>query len=118
MVNSKIFILSLVNIFLLLIGQSLWKFGIQKVGSVSLNTAYQLVGSPYILMGFVFYALATLLWFHLLAIAPFSVIYPMQSMAYIFGIIIAWTIFGEAIPYTRWIGCAVIMAGVYIISLK
>jgi drug/metabolite transporter (DMT)-like permease len=58
------------------------------------------------------------LWFRILSLAPISIVYPMQSMAYILVILLAWLFFGENIPWTRWFGGFVIIIGVYFVSLK
>lgn len=81
--SIKIFGLCILNVVLLLARQTRWKLGIQKLGLVSVSTIKQLIISTSILFGFVLYGIATALWFKLLSISPFSVIYPLQSMAYI-----------------------------------
>ena len=59
--------------------------------------------------------MATLLWFHILKHFEFSVAYPLTSISYIIGILAALFVFHEAIPYTRWIGVILIMAGVFLV---
>lgn len=111
---SKYMVYIGINIFLLVAGQGLWKIGIQKIGEF---TIANIILSTYIWAGIILYALATFIWLKVLSIAPLSVAYPMQSLAYIFGMIMAYFLFGEIIPMTRWLGACVIFVGVILISL-
>ena len=52
----------------------------------------------------------------LLALHPFSMVYPMLSLAYVMGMLAAMLFFHEQIPLTRWIGIALIMAGCVLIA--
>jgi uncharacterized membrane protein len=117
-VNIKIFIFTIINISLLVSGQLLWKLGIQQVGGVSYSVFFQLISSWYMWLGTIVYVVATIIWFKLLSMGNLSVVYPLQSLAYVFSILLAWIIFGENIPWTRWLGVAVLVLGVYLISLE
>ena len=55
---------------------------------------------------------ATLIWMYILKHFELSIAYPLVSISYIFGMFAAMFIFHEAIPITRWIGVALIIAGV------
>ena len=59
--------------------------------------------------------MATLLWFHILKHFEFSVAYPLTGISYIIGMAAAIFVFHEAIPYTRWIGVILIIAGVFLV---
>lgn len=111
----KVF-LFLLNIILLVSGQTLWKIGSEKLQMNGWSTIINAMVSPWIMGGAVLYALATVIWIYLLAKLPLSLIYPLQSMAYIFALIIAMVIFKEVIPLTRWIGVIVILFGVYLVT--
>lgn len=56
------------------------------------------------------------IWLGLLKRMEFSVLYPLVSLSYIFGLFAAQFIFHENIPPIRWIGVLVIILGVYLIS--
>jgi len=116
--NTKVALMLISNIILLVIGQGCWKLGIQKVPDVSLDTVKPLLMSPYIWAGVLLYFFGTIIWLKILSMIPLSIAYPLQSTAYILGIFMALIFFKEVIPWTRWLGCLIIMIGVYIISLK
>lgn len=109
--------LILLNIMCLVFGQTAWKYGLQNIqlhGSM-INKFFQIVFSPLILIGFVLYILATVIWMYLLSKLPLSFLYPLQSIAYVFALFVAFYLFKEQIPLTRWIGTGVILIGVYLV---
>lgn len=56
------------------------------------------------------------IWVTMLKRLDFSILYPMISMSYIFGLIAAKLVFHEQVSLIRWIGVAVIIVGVVLIS--
>ncbi|MCL6570976.1 MAG: EamA family transporter [Bacillus sp. (in: Bacteria)] len=109
--------LILTNIVCLVLGQTAWKYGLENVqlhGSL-IQKFFQIVFSPFILLGFALYIIATVIWMYLLSKLPLSFLYPLQSLAYILAMFIALFLFKEQIPVSRWIGAGVIMFGIYII---
>jgi drug/metabolite transporter (DMT)-like permease len=78
----------------------------------------QVLMSPFIVGGLLLYAVATIVWFAVLSEADLSFAYPLQSMAYIIGMLAAWLILKEVIPMTRWVGVLIIMIGVAVVSYK
>jgi drug/metabolite transporter (DMT)-like permease len=112
------YVLLLLNIVLLLAGQTLWKFGLERMGGIHLHNALSVMTSPLIMSGCVLYGVATVLWLAVLSRLPLSTAYPMQSLAYVFGLLLAWLLFGEAIPQNRWIGAGIILVGVSVVGVK
>jgi drug/metabolite transporter (DMT)-like permease len=114
---SKLMIygLLLLNILLLSGGQIVWKNALQNMSGGL--TVMNVLTSPGIYIGGFMYVIATGLWLVVLNNLKLSTAYPLQSFAYVIGILAAWLIFGESIPTTRWIGGAVILAGVFLVSL-
>jgi drug/metabolite transporter (DMT)-like permease len=110
--------LLLLNIMLLVAGQTVWKIGLDRLGGLHLNNAMQVLTSPWIVSGVFLYGLATLLWLAVLSRLPLSTAYPLQSLAYVFALLLAWLLFGEAVPPNRWIGTGIILAGVFVIGMK
>lgn len=111
------YLLILFNICCLVFGQTSWKYGMQNLhlhGNV-ISKIFQFFFSPFILIGFALYIIATIIWMYLLSKLPLSFLYPLQSLAYVLSIVIAILIFKEHIPLTRWIGTGVILIGVYLI---
>lgn len=59
---------------------------------------------------------AMLTWMYVLKHYEFSLAYPLLSISYLIGLLSAYFIFHEAIPFTRWIGVVIIMIGVYFVA--
>jgi drug/metabolite transporter (DMT)-like permease len=106
------------NILLLVVGQVVWKIGLEKVGGLGAHNALQVLFSPLILLGIAIYGVATVVWLYVLSRLPLSLAYPLQSLAYVFALLIAFFLFKEGIPVNRWIGAAVILAGITVMSWK
>ena len=47
---------------------------------------------------------------------PFSLAYPLSSLAYVFGMVAAMWIFHEQISLVQWLGILLIMAGCYCVA--
>jgi drug/metabolite transporter (DMT)-like permease len=110
------FFLIICNTILLVAGQTLWKIGAKNISFSGLNTVVKMIVSPWIISGGVLYVIATGIWLYLLSKLPLSLIYPLQSFAYVLGLIVAFYIFKENIPIIRWIGVTVILFGVYLVA--
>ncbi|MDR2533337.1 MAG: EamA family transporter [Tannerellaceae bacterium] len=103
---------------LLAAGQVLLKIGLEKMGSLSLSWKFlvsQLGNWPLAAAGGCMGG-ATLLWMYMLRRFEFGVVYPMTSLGYVFGMIAAAAVFNEHISATRWIGVALVIAGVVLIA--
>lgn len=110
------YMLITVNIILLVVGQMLWKQGMLKFTYTGITNLLKFAFTPYILIGLIMYGIATIIWLYLLKTAEFSLIYPLQSLAYIVGVIIACIIFNESVSTIRWIGIAIIFLGVFLVA--
>ena len=108
--------LLLLNIIMLVAGQVLFKLGLEKMGGVALANSWKAMFVPHIIAGLVLYALATLVWFVILSRMPLSTAYPIQSLAYVLGMVIALLIFNEPVSLTKWVGAGVIIIGVILVS--
>lgn len=114
----KTILLILLNVVLLTSGQLLWKKGLTAAGGLSLSNILQVFISPLVAAGLLLYVVATVVWFAVLSKADLSYAYPLQSIAYIVGMIAAWLILKEVIPLNRWVGVLIIMIGVAVVSYK
>ncbi|WP_442602021.1 EamA family transporter [Paenibacillus sp. KN14-4R] len=101
------------NIILLVIGQILFKIGLQQSGGLQW---VKLILSPAIWSGLMLYGIATIVWFIVLSRLPLSVAYPMQSLAYVLAMFPAVWLFGEELTLTKVAGVIVILFGVYLIA--
>lgn len=113
-----VYLALLLNIALLVAGQVVWKIGLSKAGGLQLENALHVLFSPLIILGVFLYGVATVIWLYVLSRLPLSFVYPLQSLAYVFALIVAFVLFKESIPPTRWIGTVIILAGIAVLSWK
>ena len=59
---------------------------------------------------------ANLFWLWLLDKYPFSQIYPLTSLGFLFGMLSGLFIFHETVGYLQWIGAVMIILGCYFIA--
>lgn len=114
------YILAVTSILLAVAGQLLMKRGMMSFGAFPVN---QLISrlipiflNPYVFMGFVLFGLSSIFWLVVLSRLPLSLVYPMVSVAYVVVAIASWYFFKENVSLVRWLGIAVIIVGVFLIS--
>lgn len=111
-------LLTIFNSILMVTGQTLWKLGASGKDVHSLGQLLRLFLSPYIIGGLTVYAFASVLWIYVLNKGELSYVYPIQSTAFIFAMIIGTTIFKEELTLTKIVGVLVICLGVIIITRR
>ena len=117
----KDFILLFFNVLLTVIGQILFKHGMNTVGRVNsiqdvLGKLTQAFLNPYVLSGIAIYGFTTLVWLVILSRVKLSIAYPLLSSGYVLSILFSWMFFKESIPKIRIIGAVVICIGVYLVA--
>jgi drug/metabolite transporter (DMT)-like permease len=110
------YFLLLINVFLLVGGQMLWKVGASSINEWGVGTIFYLLRSPFFIGGGLLYVIATFIWMYVISKMPFSVAYPIQSLSYALGVIMAYFLFKEQVDLTQWLGVLVIIFGVYLIA--
>lgn len=105
------YLLIALNIILLVGGQTLWKIGLQRHHISGLRSLLETMVSPWIVAGIAVYAIATVVWIYLLSKMPISLLYPLQSLAYVTTVFVAIYVFHEHVSVSRWIGVAIILVG-------
>lgn len=111
-------LLTIVNSILMVTGQTLWKLGATGKEIHNLGQLLRLFLSPYVIAGLMVYAFASALWIYILNKGELSYVYPIQSTAFIFALIIGTTFFKEQLTTSKIIGVLVICLGVIIITRK
>lgn len=111
-------LLTIINSMLMVSGQTLWKLGASGKEIHSLAQLLRLFLSPYVISGLMVYAIASVLWIYILNKGELSYVYPIQSTAFIFALLIGTTIFKEQLTASKVIGVIVICLGVIIITRK
>ena len=104
------------NVILLVIGQLLFKLGLDRIGAMTMANLLNVFLSPWVWAGLILYVVATLLWFAALSRADLSAIYPLQSLSYLVGLILSVLILHESVSPMRWVGTFVILIGVILVS--
>lgn len=114
-----IYLLLLVDIILLVAGQTLWKIGLSGMNlKFTVHGLIKMLINPYVFGGLVIYSLATPIWFYILSKAELSLVYPLQSLCYVAAAVVALLVFKESIPLTRWVGVGLIVLGAFFVSFK
>ncbi|MGO0123378.1 EamA family transporter [Desulfothermobacter acidiphilus] len=104
--------LILLNACLLVAGQVLWKIGLQATGL----DWWRLLTNSKVWIGFLAFGLATLIWFQVLDKVPLSRALPVQSIAYVLGVLAGCFFFHEAFSWARWLGVALIVGGICLVA--
>jgi drug/metabolite transporter (DMT)-like permease len=105
---------------MLLSGQTLWKLGMNKIGTLEYNFNFiiRTLLDPYIFTGLVLYAVATILWLGVLSESELSKAFPIMSLSYVLVMIPAFFIFHEPITLLKIGGSILIMSGVALFLVK
>ena len=103
-------------------GQAMFKLFVDKLGEG--GWAYQNLKTTSISNWWVlalmvlFFGASFALWAYVVKKMDFSQAYPLSSLSFIFGMFLAFFLFQESIPFTRWIGVVLIVIGCVLISMK
>ncbi len=105
------------------IGETLLSYGMKKGGQVDLCSPSQwaclvlsVVRNPYVFAGVVFLAFFFFLYLAALSWADLSFVMPLTAMSYIFAALLAKFVLREEVTWFRWVGTAVITAGIILIT--
>lgn len=99
------------NVLLLVGGQLLWKLALTRQPLQSLDGLPQLMTHPFLWLGGLVYAAATIIWLFALSRYDLSRVYPLQSMAYVLGAFAGIWLFKESMTVHQWIGIGLIVGG-------
>lgn len=114
-----IYVMLLINIILLVAGQTLWKLGLKEVEfKITPMGILRIFFNPYIFCGLLIYVAATVIWLYILSKSQMSLVYPLQSLCYVAAAFVAILVFREHIPATRWFGIALIVLGAFFVAVK
>ena len=113
----KLFGLVVLQTLFLSGGQVLLKIAMQQLGKFEWSWAYfkTVCEDVWFLACGISFGVATVLWLYILKKFPFSQAYPMTSLSFVFGMLAAWLVFGESIPFSRWIGLVLVVLGCFLI---
>ena len=114
----KLILLSTIQCLFLAGGQVCLKFAVNRMPKFSLAWSFfsELLTNWWLLGSGACMAGATVLWLYMIKHFDFSMVYPMISISYVFGMLAAIYIFHETVPGTRWLGVLLIMGGVILVA--
>lgn len=122
--SSLAIVLILVSVLLGAVGQISLKYGVAKIDGLkeSHGIASRLVGAvkaiftPYVFLGFLFYAVSSVIWLMILSQVPLSIAYPLISLGYVVVVTLSSVVFHEKVPFAVIGGLVLICGGVSLIG--
>lgn len=121
---GRVLVLILISVMLSAGGQLAMKSGVISLEKLSVtniivpSTMLKLISNPLIILGVFLYGVASIFWLSILSRSELSYAYPMIAISYVVTSVIAWLLFKENLTLIRFLGISMIIAGVYVISLK
>lgn len=120
---SKSIVLIIVSVVLGLAGQLCLKIGMNQLGELNLSslrsivqTFVQVFTTPLVLLGLAFYGVSSIFWLVVLSRVDLSYAYPLLAMMYVLIPLASKYILHETVPPRRWLGIAVVVVGVLLVS--
>ena len=107
-------LLMLLQTAMLVLGQVALKLAMRDMGDWQWTWTYiwhEVLLNAWMMVGVVLLIGANLFWLWLLNKYPFSQIYPLTSLGFIFGMLFGLFIFHEQVGYMQWIGVVMVMLG-------
>lgn len=109
--------------FLTVVANLMLRAGVDRAGGFPVqlqsmfNAISRLMSQPLFDFGILLYAVASLVWFHVISTEPLSVAYPLLvSLTLIFVTLGAIVIFGEALTLPKVVGMLIILIGIMIVG--
>lgn len=112
-------VLMLIQTAMLVLGQVFLKLGMRDMGEWQWTCSYiwhEVILNIWLMSAVVLLIAANLFWMWLLNKYPFSQIYPLTSLGFVFGMLSGAFIFHESVGYMQWIGVLMVILGCYFIA--
>lgn len=117
---TQAFILVFVAVCFSVTGELLLKAGMTQIGVLSFGqlatTVPRMLRQTQLWLGFASIGVGACFWLAAISRVDLSWAYPMLAMGYVLALFFAGLVLHEQVPLIRWIGAAVIVVGVYLIS--
>ncbi len=115
----KTILLSVSSVFLLALGQILWKIGTNQAGaeitmSNLLPSFLKLITNVWFVLGCIVSLASSVLWFAALSTGPLNEIFPFYGLSFVFVFILSWLILKEKLNPLTIGGMLVISIGVFV----
>lgn len=114
----------LMMIALTIYGQIIYKWQMSQIGSLPAGIAEKvwfmgaLMLNPWILSAFASAFLASFCWMAALTKFPLSVAYPFNSLILVAMLLVSAVLFAEPLTASKWVGMALLVAGVIVSGQK
>lgn len=115
----KLLLLSISQAMLLCGAQSFFKLAAQRMGGFAWTWVWFRDGiftNWWLLLSGVCGIVAMLEWIYMLRNFPFSQVYPLSSLSFLFGMLVAVIFFHENVVWSQWIGVILILGGCALIA--
>lgn len=105
------------------VGQLAVKWGMLSVGPRGAQAdlvqyLMRVVLNPGFILGMSCAVIAALCWSLALTTTPLSVAYPFTALSIVLVLLLSGFVFGELVPYNRWLGVAIIALGLIVASRR
>ncbi len=87
-----------------------------QLSAINLTTLSTVLLNPYVLLGFVMYALSTIFWLIALSKKELSFVYPFISLTYIIVLVLSSLVLKESMGFSKLVGTLIIIIGLIIIA--
>ncbi|MDE7430903.1 MAG: EamA family transporter [Lachnospiraceae bacterium] len=112
-----IYLIALLSITLGSVAQFFLKLGVSRQNTgIKIESLWVLITDPWFLSGVLAYALSFVIWLYVLSRIELSRAYPMVSIGYILTTAMACIWLGETLCWSKILGIALIISGVFFIA--
>ena len=117
-----VLLMALVVAIFLVAGQTSLKLGLDRTGGITgssltaLSTWVTVLSHPLILLGFVLYGVASLIWLRILTEQELSLAYPLISLSYAISLIVGKWLFDDDMNIARISGVSLIVVGAIVVA--
>jgi undecaprenyl phosphate-alpha-L-ara4N flippase subunit ArnE len=97
-------------------GQILFKLTSARAGAINLAGLIAIIRDPYLVSALAIYGFGTIIWVYVLKAVPLTVAYPFMALTFCTVPVLAWLLLGEALTPRYALGCALIIAGLFVVN--
>ena len=114
MIGLKQLVFIVLTVFMLAVGQILFKFAAGKMNVENDGLLTAVLFNPALIIALAVYAVATLCWLIVLKGVPLRLAYPVAALGFFIVPLMSHFFLGEPLRWSSFAGAAIIMAGVYV----
>ena len=114
-----------VSIAFAVAGQLTLKSAMTQVGRIGrdqvrvpVETVVRAAKEPRLWLGLTLFGISAVFWLVVLSRVPLSVAYPLVGLSYVLVVLLSKVLLHEQVPVMRWVGVAVIAAGIVLVGIS